>query len=55
MHKTYLDFVGILGATVAAIMMAMDMDKAEPIFFGVGLGILGIVAAVAFIKTRLPK
>jgi len=54
MHKFYMNCVGILGSTVAAIMMAVGMDSAEPIFFGVGLGIMAMVAAVAYINTRLP-
>lgn len=53
--KTYFDFVGILGSTVAAIMMAVGVNAAEPWFVAVGGMVGGMMVAVAFIKTRLPK
>lgn len=55
MMKAYFDFVGILGLAVAAIMMAVGMDTAEPWFVGIGIMVGGMMVAVAFIKTRLPK
>ena len=55
MHKTYLDFVGVLGLVVAAMMMVVGMDTAEPWFVAVGGMVMVMVVAVSFIKTRLPK
>ncbi len=55
MHKAYFDFVGILGLVVAAIMMAVGMDAAEPAFVVIGGMIVVMVALVAFIKSRLPR
>jgi hypothetical protein len=53
--QTYLDFTGILGLVVAAIMMAVGIDVAEPGFIVVGGMIVVMVALVAFIKSRLPR
>ena len=55
MHKAYFDFVGILGLVVAAIMMAVGVDAAEPAFVVVGGMVLVMVVLVAFIKSRLPQ
>jgi hypothetical protein len=55
MHKAYFDFVGILGLVVAAIMMAVGVDAAEPAFVVVGGMVMVMVVLVAFIKSRLPR
>jgi hypothetical protein len=55
MHKAYLDFTGILGLVVAAIMMTVGIDVAEPGFIVVGGMVLVMVVLVAFIKSRLPR
>ena len=55
MHKAYLDFTGVLGLVVAAIMMTVGIDVAEPGFIVVGGMIAVMVALVAFIKSRLPR
>ena len=53
--KTYLDFTGVLGLVVAAIMMTVGIDVAEPGFIVVGGMVLVMVVLVAFIKSRLPR
>ena len=55
MHKAYFDFVGILGLVVAAGMVAVGMDADEPWFVGIGMMVGGMMVAVAYISTRLPK
>jgi len=53
--KAYFDFVGVLGLVVAVVMMTIGLDTAEPWFVGVGFMVLAMVAAVAFIKSVLPR
>jgi hypothetical protein len=53
--QTYLDVTGVLGLVVAAIMMTVGIDVAEPGFIVVGGMIVVMVALVAFIKSRLPR
>jgi hypothetical protein len=55
MHKAYLDFTGVLGLVVSAILMTVGIDVAEPGFIVVGGMVLVMVVLVAFIKSRLPQ